>query len=288
MPACRVSLVVPALGAVGLALVGCAAPGTGPGAAPGQTAEAAEVEFNDPLEDLNRSIFRFNQAVDEVVLVPVAKGYRTAVPPPLRASVYDFLRNLNGPVTFANDVLQAQPLLAAQTLARLTINSTVGVGGMFDVASRIGVPHHSNDMGITFATWGIDEGPYLVAPVLGPTNPRDIAGNVADTFIDPADYFAGKHHLWYASLARTVVSGIDVRSRNIEALADIEKTSLDFYATIRSLYRQRRAAEIRHEDSGLPNPTALQSSEAPRNPAVSPFLANPSRFPARFKELSAK
>lgn len=283
MPACRVSLVVSAFGAIGLALVGCAAPGTGSGAAPDQTAEAAEVEFNDPLEDLNRSIFGFNQTVDEVVLVPVAKGYRAAVPPPMRASVHDFLQNLNGPVIFANDVLQVQPRLAAQTLGRLAINSTVGVGGMFDVASRVGIPQHANDMGITLATYGIAEGPYIVAPVLGPTNPRDIAGQIGDSFIDPADQVAGWKH-WYASLARTVVSGIDVRSRNIEALADIEKTSIDFYATIRSLYRQRRAAEIRHEESGLPNPTARQGSEAPRNPAVSPSIANP----ARIRELSAK
>jgi phospholipid-binding lipoprotein MlaA len=254
MPGCHVSPLVSAFAAIGFALVGCAAPGTGSGLSPDQAAETAEVEFNDPLEEWNRSIFGFNQVVDEVVLVPVAKGYRTAVPPPMRSSVHDFLQNLNAPVIFANDVLQAQPRLAAQTLARLTINSTVGVGGMFDVASRIGIPHHSNDMGITFATYGIDEGPYLVAPVLGPTNPRDIVGNVADSFIDPANYFAGKYDVWYAPLARTVVSGIDLRARNIEALADIEKTSLDFYATIRSLYRQRRAAEIRHEDSNLPNP----------------------------------
>ena len=254
MLGCQVSLLVTALAAIGLALVGCAAPGTGSGLSQGPEAETAEVEFNDPLEEVNRSIFGFNQVVDRVVLVPVAKSYRTAVPPPMRASVHDFLRNLNAPVIFANDVLQAQPRLAAQTLARLTINSTIGAAGMFDVASRFGIPHHSNDMGITFATYGIDEGPYLVAPVLGPTNPRDIIGNVADSFIDPANYVAGKYDVWYAPLARTVVSGIDLRARNIEALADIEKTSLDFYATIRSLYRQRRAAEVRHEDSNLPNP----------------------------------
>ncbi len=284
MPACHFLPIVSALAAIGLALVGCAAPGTGSGPSAGQTAEAAEVEFNDPLEEWNRSIFGFNQVVDEVVLVPVAKGYRTAVPPPMRASVHDFLRNLNGPVIFANDVLQAQPVLAAQTLARLTINSTVGVGGMFDVASRIGIPRHTNDMGITFATYGIAEGPYLVAPVLGPTTPRDLVGKVADSFIDPADYFAGDYDIWYAPLARTVVSGIDVRSRNIDALADIERTSLDFYATIRSLYRQRRAAEIRHEDSNLPNPTISPSSDGGRHPAVSPFFANPPTF----KEFSAK
>src|SRR3954449_12015255 len=284
MLGCHVSLLVTALAAIGLALVGCAAPGTGSGLSADQAAETAEVEFNDPLEELNRSIFGFNQTVDEVVLVPVAKGYRTAVPPPMRASVHDFLQNLNEPVIFANDVLQAQPVLAAKTLARLSVNSTVGVAGMFDVASRIGIPQHPNDMGVTFATWGIGEGPYLVAPVLGPTTPRDIAGQIGDSFLDPANYVAGQHHVWYAPLSRTVVSGIDLRSRYIEALADIEKTSLDYYATIRSLYRQRRAAEVRHEDSGLPNPSALQGSEAPRNPAVSPLFANPPTF----KEFSAK
>jgi phospholipid-binding lipoprotein MlaA len=281
MPACRRPLVVSAIAVAVLALVGCTTPGAEPGSSPDQT---AEVEFNDPLEEVNRSIFRFNQVVDEVVLVPVSKGYRTAVPPPLRSSVHDFLQNLNSPVIFANDVLQGQPRLAAETLARLTINTTVGVGGMFDVASRIGIPHHTNDMGITFATYGVNEGPYLVAPVLGPTNPRDLVGKVADSFLDPADYVAGAHDIWYAPLARTLVSGIDVRSRNIEALADIEKTSLDFYATIRSLFRQRRAAEIRHENSNLPNPTIAPSSEAPRNPTVSPYLVNPSNF----REFSAR
>ena len=280
MPACRRTFIVPAFAAA-LALAGCTTAGTEPSASEDQM---AEVEFNDPLEELNRSIFRFNQVVDEVVLVPVSKGYRTAVPPPMRASVHDFLQNLNSPVTFANDVLQGQPRLAAQTLGRLAINTTVGVGGMFDVASRIGIPHHTNDMGITFATYGVDEGPYLVAPVLGPTNPRDLVGKIGDSFLDPADYVAGSYNVWYAPLSRTVVSGIDVRSRNIEALADIEKTSLDFYATIRSLFRQRRAAEIRHEDSNLPNPTISPSSEAPSNPAVSPYVANPSNF----REFSAK
>lgn len=284
MPVSRLPVIVSVIAAIGLALAGCASPGAGSGQSPEQQAEASDIEFNDPFEEVNRAIFGFNQVVDEVVLVPAAKGYRTVVPPPMRASVYDFLRNLNGPVIFAHDVLQGQPRLAANTLARLTINSTVGIGGMFDVATRIGIPRHTNDMGITLATYGVDEGPYLVAPVLGPTNPRDLAGSVADSFIDPGSYFAGKYDIWYAPLSRAVVSGVDVRSRNIEALADIERTSLDFYATIRSLYRQRRAAEIRHEKSNLPNPTISPSSQGPRNPAASPYVVNPSRY----KEFSAR
>ena len=167
----RSHLIVSGLLAAGLTLSGCAASGP-----------AASDNFNDPLEDTNRSIFAFNQSVDENVLVPVAKAYRTVLPAPMYESLHDFMQNLNGPVIFGNDVLQGQAGLAANTLGRLAINTTIGVGGMFDVATRVGIPYHSNDFGVTLGTWGFDEGPYIVAPVLGPTNPRDIVGQVADGF----------------------------------------------------------------------------------------------------------
>jgi phospholipid-binding lipoprotein MlaA len=265
-------------------LSGCAAPNAGQTAPGSAQAAAAAENFNDPFEETNRAIFGFNQAVDHAVLIPVSKTYRTVVPPPMRQSIHDFLQNLNGPVIFANDVLQGQLGLAGDTLGRLAVNTTIGVGGMFDVATPIGIPYHSNDLGITLATWGVAEGPYVMVPVLGPSNPRDIVGMIGDSFADPADYFAGQHHLWYAALARTAVSGIDVRSRNIESLADIEKTSLDFYATIRSLYRQRRAAQIRHEKSNLPNPTPVQGGDAGADPAISYFFAKPSTS----REFSAR
>jgi phospholipid-binding lipoprotein MlaA len=267
MRARRLLLIMPGLLAAALALSACTA------ARPGAVQAASAEEFNDPLEELNRNIFGFNQAVDQAVLVPAAKTYRTVVPPPMQQSIHDFLQNLNNPAIFANDVLQGQFGLAANTLARTAINTTVGFGGAFDVAKVMGVPHHSNDMGITFATYGVAEGPYIMMPVLGPSNPRDIAGSLVDGFLDPADYFAGEHNLYYAVLARKVVSGIDVRSRNIESLADIERTSLDYYATIRSLYRQRRAAQIRHEQPNLPNPTPVIGSDAGPNPATSYFIA---------------
>jgi phospholipid-binding lipoprotein MlaA len=269
MRARRLPLILPGLLAAVLAIGGCTAP------AMVQTASAED--FNDPLEETNRAIFGFNQAVDQAVLVPAAKAYRTVVPPPMQQSIHDFLQNLNGPVIFANDVLQGQFGLAGETLARTAINTTVGVGGMFDVAKTMGIPFHSNDMGITLANWGIAEGPYVMMPVLGPSNPRDIVGSIADGFADPGDYVAGQHHLYYAILARRVTSGIDVRSRNIENLAEIEKTSLDYYATIRSLHRQRRAAQIRHEQLNLPNPTPVQGSDAGPNPAISYFFAHSPR-----------
>lgn len=278
MRARNLRLILPAAIAAVLGLSGCAAP------RPTVQTAAVDEEFNDPYEEINRSIFHFNQNVDRAALVPAAKTYRTVVPPPMRQSVYDFLRNLNGPVIFFHDVLQGQVGLAAETFGRLAINTTVGVGGMFDIATRLGIPHHTNDMGITLANYGVYEGPYIMLPVLGPSNPRDLAGMIADSFIDPGDYVAGEHNLWWAALSRSVVSGIDTRSRNIESLEDIEKTSLDYYATIRSLFRQRRAAQIRHEQSNLPNPSPVQGSDAGPDPATSRFLAQTPRL----REASAR
>jgi phospholipid-binding lipoprotein MlaA len=246
----RLPLFVSGLFALGLAVSGCAAPGP--------AASGAE-SFNDPLEDTNRTIFGVNQEIDKTVILPAAKAYRWAVIPPMRQAFHDFMQNLNAPVVFANDVVQGQFGLASQTFGRIAINTTMGMGGMFDFATQFGIPYHANDFGITLATWGFDEGPYLVIPVLGPSNPRDTVGMIADGFADPGDQVASAYHRMWASLARAVVSGIDERSRNIETLEDIERTSLDYYATIRSLYRQRRAAQIRHEENNLPNPSPLGS-----------------------------
>lgn len=256
-------LLLPAFLAAGLALSGCAAPRAG-GAQP----VAGTPGANDPLEETNRAIFGFNNAVNHNVMIPVAKAYRTVLPPPVRQSVRDFLRNLDGPVIFANDVLQGQAKLAANTLGRLAVNTTIGVGGMFDVASRMGIPYHSNDLGVTLATWGFASGPYIMIPILGPSNVRDLAGQVGDSFADPGDYVAGQYHYLWAAVARSATSGVDTLSRNIESLNDLERTSLDYYATIRSLYGQRRAAEIRHEQPNLPNP-GLGGGDSGPEPAMS-------------------
>ena len=238
-----------------LVVAGC----TGP--APQAVAQSADAY--DPYENTNRQIFAFNQSVDRTVLVPVAEAYRSNVPQPVRDSLHNFLQNLDAPVVFANDVLQAQPALAANTAGRFVVNSTVGVAGFFDPATAMGIPYHPNDLGVTLARWGFPEGAYLVIPVLGPSNVRDAIGEAADSYGDPGNYVAGQHHLIWASILRGGTQGIDERSRNIETLADIEKTSLDYYATIRSLYRQRRAAEIRHEQDNLPNPSPLSGSDSP-------------------------
>src|ERR1700730_11537353 len=242
-----------------LPLPGCTTPSSNP------QAEAAEAEdFNDPLEDTNRAIFDFNQVVDRNVLVPVAKAYRTVLPDPVRDSLRDFLRNLREPLIFANDALQGEFERAGQTFARFTLNSTLGVGGLIDVAGRWGeLPYHEDDLGLTFGVWGIPEGPYLVVPVLGPATPRDLGGQVAEGFGDPFNRLVtgNPYTLYWIPFVRGGVGGIDQRSRYIETLADIERTSLDYYATIRSLYRQRRAALIRHERENLPPPAGFSQRE---------------------------
>jgi phospholipid-binding lipoprotein MlaA len=204
--------------------------------------------------------------------VPVAKAYRTVLPDPVRDSLRDFLRNLREPLIFANDALQGQFERAGQTFARFTLNSTLGVGGLIDVAGRWGeLPYHEDDLGLTFGVWGIPEGPYLVVPVLGPSTPRDLSGQVAEGFGDPFNYIVtgNPYTLYWIPFVRGGVAGIDQRSRYIETLADIERTSLDYYATIRSLYRQRRAALIRHEkEQNLPPPSSFAQRGSP-----SPWVA---------------
>jgi phospholipid-binding lipoprotein MlaA len=253
MQFCRLPLLLPALLAAMLATAGCAAPAAGGGPQP----ELLNQSGSDPFEDTNRAVFRFNNALYHHVMFPVARAYRTVLPPPIRQSMHNFLRYLNGPDIFANDVLQGQPRLAAATFGRLFVNTTFGVGGLFDIATLMGVPYHPNDFGITLATWGVYSGPYLIVPVLGPANPRQLVGEVADSFADPGDDVASAHGYLWAAVVRNVVAGVDTLSRNVGNLEDLEKTSLDYYATIRSIYWQRRAAEIRHETSTLPNPSPM-------------------------------
>jgi len=249
-----------------LLLSGCA---TAPKNAQSEALEAED--FNDPLEDTNRAIFDFNQMVDRNVLVPVAKAYRTVLPEPVRDSLRDFLRNLRAPLIFANNALQGDFEGAGETFARFTLNSTIGLGGFFDVAGRWGqLPYHEDDLGVTFGVWGIPEGPYLVVPLLGPSDPRDLVGQVGEGFGDPFNLLVtgNPYTLYWIPFVRGAVSGIDQRSRYIETLADIERTSLDYYATIRSLYRQRRAALIRHEkEQNLPPPASFSRNDNPTTAA---------------------
>lgn len=233
-----------------------------------QQAAIVGEDFHDPFEDTNRKIFEFNQIVDRHVLAPVAKAYRAVLPQPVRNSLRDFLINLQAPLIFANDTLQGDFGRAKDTVVRFVLDSTIGIGGLVDVAGRWGIPYHEQDLGITLGVWGIPEGPYLVIPILGPSDPRDLGGEVAEGFADPWNIVAANNSLLWVSFVRGGVSGIDQRARYLDTLADIERTSLDYYATIRSLYRQRRAALIRHENKNLPPPSGFTENGGPAAPAA--------------------
>ena len=238
--------------AFGLMLAGCATSQPG--------AEDDEYSVHDPLEPVNRGIFAVNLVADDYVIRPVAQAYRDYMPQPIRNGVHNFLTNLRSPVIMFNDALQGQGKLAGDTFARLWVNTILGLGGIMDVASDIGIPFHDADFGQTLGVWGVPAGPYLVLPILGPSDPRDTVGLVADSFADPFNGLMRKNgdDGDYVILGRTVVAGIDLRSRNIDLLDRIRSTSLDYYATLRSLYQQHREALVNHEQPPEGNPGLTQ------------------------------
>jgi len=207
---------------------------------------------NDPYEATNRDIFAFNMKLDRAVARPVATFYVHAVPAPAREGVHNFLTNINLPVVFANDVLQGDTDRAGQTLGRMTVNTTLGIGGLFDVALRMGIPSHDTDFGITLGTWGLGEGPYLMLPLLGPAPPRDLAGRVVDIFLDPVTYWNFREKIYY-DIGLGTLGVVDLRAQNLGTLESIERSSVDYYATTRNLYLQYRAAQIRKGKPDMEN-----------------------------------
>ncbi len=204
------------------------------------TAGASEVSDNDPVELLNRFVFAFNDAVDVTLFQPASALYRFVLPEEVRDSVRNFMRNISSPVILANDLLQGEWDRAEATTTRFFVNTTIGLAGLFDVADDMGYEYHDEDFGQTLATYGAGEGMYLVLPFLGPSNIRDGAGLVVDSFLDPLTYVLSSE----AAIARRGISAVDTRSRNIEVVEDLKRDSIDYYARIRSLYRQRRESEI--------------------------------------------
>lgn len=203
-----------------------------------------EIDDNDPLEIPNRFIFAFNQGLDVILLKPVASGYKFLVPQRVRDSVRNVLRNMATPLILINDLLQGEFERAETTVARFAINTSGGVLGLFDVAADEGYVYHEEDFGQTLGSYGIGEGAYLVLPLFGPSSIRDGIGRVVDIFLDPFTYLARAKDVETEFLLRPIVNGIDTRSRNIDTLEDLERDSIDFYARIRSLWRQNRQNEI--------------------------------------------
>ena len=213
-------------------------------------------DTNDPLEIPNRFIFAMNQTLDVAIFRPIAVLYRDLVPEYMRQRVHLFLRNLHEPVTLANDMLQGDWDRAGTTWDRFLLNSTGGVFGFWDVATDLGHPYHKEDFGQTLGVYGAGEGPYLMLPILGPSNVRDASGKVVDIFLDPFFYITRETDKEEWRLYRFAADGLDFRTRNLETLDEIERDALDFYARLRSLYRQKREAEIRNDVDALSDEVA--------------------------------
>jgi phospholipid-binding lipoprotein MlaA len=263
----RTLKLLPLLAAVGIMATGCATVPTDP---------AAREEFkrlNDPLEPTNRAIFGFNEFLDKALIRPLAKVYHFILPNFVEERITVFIRNLGEPLTFVNDVLQGEPDRASVTFSRFVTNTTIGVGGVFDVATDLDLPRHSEDFGQTFGAWGIGEGPYLVLPLLGPSTIRDGFGIAADTFADPVTIGIGEAHVSGLSLGRLGLEGLDARARALDMVDQLRRESVDYYATIRSAYRQNRRAEILNgatPDEGQDNTPGFEEYEdldAPAKPA---------------------
>lgn len=234
-----------------LLLVLAALPATAQGQAPVRPpdpAPAADVDWEegegivwDPLEPVNRGIFQFNETLDAWIMEPVATGWDFVVPVRVQLCIANFFTHLTLPVRFANDVLQLKLVKAFDDTGRFVVNTLVGVGGLFDPASRAGIPVHDEDFGQTLGRWGVPPGPYLVLPLLGPSNPRDGVGLVVDSMGAIQTFFVSFPIL--ASAA--AVNAINDRSLTLEQVRGERESALDFYAAVRTGYSQFRESRVR-------------------------------------------
>lgn len=203
-----------------------------------------DIQVDDRYESYNRGVFAFNDAVSDAVIHPVVKGYRTVVPTPARTGVRNVLRTLRSPVNLGNEILQGDVEGAGNVVKRTIINVLLGVGGVFDLAGHEGIEYEAEDFGQTLAVWGVDHGPYLVVPFLGPSSLRDYTGYFVDGFADPLRWYLfniGEEGIYYTKVG---LDYLDLRESLIDVLEELETSSVDYYAATRSIYYQRRQALV--------------------------------------------
>ncbi|WP_374148151.1 VacJ family lipoprotein [Sphingomonas sp. 28-63-12] len=229
---------------------------------PGSTPDIATPRHHargDPWEGFNRWMFRRQQGFDRAVFRPLARGYGTIVPKPVRTGLRHLLSHITEPIVFLNDLLQLKPKRAVRTLARFLINTTAGIGGLLDVAKTAKLPHRDNGLGNTLARYGVGPGPYLFLPFVGPTGLRDLFGAQVDGVLYPVVIGRPFDRLDY-QLSTTVIGGLDLRNESDAGFKALLDGAADPYATLRSVYQQNRAAEVAEltgktvEPAGLDDP----------------------------------
>ena len=228
-------------------------------------AQAGQDNADDPFEGFNRAMYSFNDKLDRYALKPVAKGYRAITPVPVRRSVSNFFSNLHDPAVMLNNLLQGKPVRAASDFSRFFVNSTVGIFGLFDVASKLGMPKHKEDFGQTLAVWGVGSGPYLVLPFFGPSNMRDAPALIVDWETYPPNHMSD--HSTRDKMF--VLEVIDKRAQLLDAGDILEQAAgQDPYVFVREAYRQQRRYLI--YDGNPPQaapPPGLFEEEEPAPPA---------------------
>ncbi len=237
------ALTVPGLVLAG-ALAGCATPPPKSDTADYQ----AYQQLNDPLEPTNRVFFKVNNTLDKYALKPVAKGYVAITTQGIRNHVGDFTSNIGEPARMLNFMASGHPTDAGTSLVRFLVNSTVGIGGIFDPASAIGYPETDTDFGLTLASWGVPAGPYLYLPVFGPSGTRDVWNLPVEWFATPMEAAPESAALNDFGYAETGIHLINTRAELLQPIDQINATALDPYATFRSLYRQSRDSQLQQID----------------------------------------
>lgn len=234
-----------------------------------QTAAAGDGN-NDPFESVNRQVFVVDIALKDYILTPIARGYRAITPEFFQTAVTSAVRNLASPAILANDLLEGNMKRAGITLARIEINTLAGVGGLVDVAATQNLPFHDADFGATLGAWGIPSGPYLVLPLLGPSDPRDGIGMGVDTALfDPFNIKTRAAGIDSAPYYRLGVTTVDAEARTQDDFDELRKSSLDLYAAVRSLYQQKRGADVATAQNPNAPPPAPADEVEPSGPVPS-------------------
>jgi phospholipid-binding lipoprotein MlaA len=208
-------------------------------------AAGAQAQEEDPWQGMNRATFAFNEWLDMWVLMPVAKGWDFVTPDLVQTGVSNVFATSGMSVVLLNDILQLKPMRAGEDVARIAVNLTVGIAGVFDVATKLGIPENEEDFGQTLGYWGMPPGPYLVLPIFGPSNPRDTVGLIADTASAPWTYFVE----WYVSIPVSVFEFINLRTIYLEDIDELREAALDYYVFQRNAYVQSRDLAVNDLES---------------------------------------
>ena len=211
-------------------------------------------QINDPAEPTNRFFFKVNDKIDTYAMKPLAQGYVDITNQPIRDHVNDFVTNIGEPARLANFMLEGKPTLAGTALVRFLVDSTIGIGGIFDPAAKLGYTETDTDFGITLGVWGLPEGPYIYLPVLGPSGARDIWNLPVEYFATPMEAAPASEALRIFTYSETGLHLISARANYLGTVDQINATALDPYATFRSLYRQSRDAQLQQIEQGNASP----------------------------------